>query len=140
MRARAGVPVWSRRGLPEPSGIHLPGGRLRVNTAVRMSRVDGNASNCGPSTRQMTLFGVTREMRLTNTRHPAVDLLDFGEIGGDYWEQPEVKRLKDVLVRMPHTFAFVQQDKSEATSEEETEETSEESRDRMSCWQTLRLN
>ncbi|CAJ1419645.1 unnamed protein product [Effrenium voratum] len=30
-------------------------------------------------------------------------------VGGgadDYWEQPEVKRLKDVLVRMPHTFAF----------------------------------
>ena len=63
-------------------------------------------------TRQMTLFGITREMRLTNTRHPAVDLLDFGEVRDDYWEQPDV-----------------QQNKSEATSEEETEEPSEEAGD-----------
>ncbi|CAJ1408326.1 unnamed protein product [Effrenium voratum] len=83
-----------------------PVGIFGVNTAVRRSCM----FNFG--TRQMTLFGITRMIT---------------------GEQPEVKRLKDVLVRMPHTFAFVQQDKSEATSEEETEEPSE-------GWQTLRCS
>lgn len=111
----AGEAVQSTKAYIYPVGIH------GVCSYLRISEVGGDASDCpglvGPSdmsrwkvvfrfeTKQVDAMGVTRPMVLTSTRHPGLDLLDFGS-------QPDfntagLRVLKEQLAQHPHMFAFV---------------------------------
>ena len=111
----AGEPVQSQKAYLYPVGVH------GVCSYLRMSEVGGDAADCpglvGPSdmsrwrvvfrfeTKEVDAMGVTRPMQLTSTRHPGLDLLDFG--GEPNFEKPELQRLLEQLSTKPHLFAFV---------------------------------
>ncbi len=68
-------------------------------------------------TKQVDAMGVTRPMVLTSTRHPGLDLLDFGSQLN--FDTPGLKTLHDQLVQHPHMFAFVT---NQETDEEEVDQ------------------
>ena len=114
----AGEPVKSTRAYIYPVGIH------GIPSYLRMSEVGGDASDCpglvGPSdmsrwkvvfkfgTKEVDAMGVTRPMVLTSTRHPGLDLLDFG--ASPNFETPNLKMLRQQLNDQPHMFAFIAED------------------------------
>ena len=72
----------------------------------------------------ITAMGSTQPMTLTSTRHPGLNLLQFGDLCT--FEKPEMKKLKEQLRHDPYAFAFVtsmeQGSGSEVTSEAGTAE------------------
>ena len=114
----AGDAMQSTKAFLYPVGIH------RKCSYLRMSQVDGDAADCpglvGPSdmsrwkvvfrfeTKEVDAMGVTRPMVLTNTRHPGLDLLDFGK--DMKFDTEGLKTLREQLIRNPNLFAFVTQE------------------------------
>ena len=113
----SGAPVTSARAHLYPVSL-VPG----QTDVLRMSEVAGPAAMCpglvGPSelarwavqfdfrTREIEICGCRQAMRLTPTRHPALDLL--AHCGGqDPWSQPGMQEKRDQLKRAPQTMAFV---------------------------------
>ena len=113
----SGDPVVSTTAVLYPVSL-VPG----MCDVLRMSVVEGPATLCpgliGPSelsrwgvtfdfrTRQIVILDHPQEMRLTPTRHPALDLL--GHLGaGDPWERPGMQERYDLLCRAPQSLAFV---------------------------------
>lgn len=123
----AGEPVQSHKAYLYPVGVH------GVCSYLRMSEVGGEAADCpglvGPSdmsrwkvvfrfeTKEVDAMGVTRPMQLTSTRHPGLDLLDFGE--NPSFENPELQRLLEQLSTKPHLFAFVTEELEEGEESED---------------------
>ena len=72
----------------------------------------------------ITAMGSTQPMTLTSTRHPGLNLLQFGAFCT--FEKPGMKKLKEQLRHDPYAFAFVtsmeQGSGSEVTSEAGTAE------------------
>ena len=117
----SGAPEVSRQACIYPIGLH---GRVEL---LRMSVVKGGAMQCpgliGPSelsrwqvkfdfaNRQLEIFGEPHPMRLTATRHPALDLLDFGATT-DPWRSPGIEEKKVQLIHAPQSLAFLSQGKS----------------------------
>ena len=111
----AGEPIRSTRAYIYPVGLH------GVNSFLRMSEVGEDASDCpglvGPADmarwkvvfrfgdKLMDAMGVTKPMRLTSTRHPGLDLLDFSK--DDNFKGKKMMALKRQLVKDPCAFAFL---------------------------------
>ena len=110
----AGAPEKSSMACLYPVGIF---GQVDV---IRMSCVAGAAKECpglvGPSElarwrvcfdfagRSLSILGMTRDMVLSHTRHPALSIIDFP--GGDPWKAEGVKDRATTLRTSPHSFAF----------------------------------
>ncbi|CAE7864387.1 TY1B-PL [Symbiodinium microadriaticum] len=109
----SGDPVVSTTAVFYPVSL-VPG----MCDVLRMSVVEGPATLCpgliGPSelsrwgvnfdfrTRQIVILDHPQEMRLTPTRHPALDLL--GHLGaGDPWGRPGMQERYDLLCRAPQS-------------------------------------
>lgn len=137
-RFGSGEPEISYKAMIYPVGIH------GINDVVRISMVGGGAIDCpgllGPSElarwkavakfaeRQLELKGITRPMRMTATRHPAIDLLEYAKNTSEasFWKDEEIKNTVRVLQRCPqawafHTEAMDEDQESEAEDEEDTE-------------------
>ncbi|CAE7249975.1 TY1B-ER1, partial [Symbiodinium sp. KB8] len=111
----AGAPEKSTCACLYPAGIF---GQVDV---IRMSCVAGAARECpglvGPSElarwkvcfdfagRSLSILGMTRDMVLSQTRHPALSIVDFPP-GSDPWKAEGVKERAAVLRSDPHSFAF----------------------------------
>ena len=129
----AGEPVASECAHLYPVGIH------GVNSWLRMSVVGGDAAECpgliGPAdlsrwnvtfdfgARELHAMGVVRPMLLTDTRHPGLNLLEFGDVK-EFKKSPTLKRLYEQLRDNPFSFAFLTK---EADDEEEEKELSDAS-------------
>ena len=93
---------------------------------VRISCVQGGASDCpgliGPSEmsrwkvvmkfaeKLIEIQGKEKPMMLTSTRHPAINLLDYGDQvkkGALFWRQKEIQDLVRTLEGNPHAWAFL---------------------------------
>ena len=114
----AGEPITSRRAHIYPIGLH------GHNSYLRMSEVGEDASDCpgliGPAElarwhvnfkfgeKVMEAMGEARPMTLTPTRHPGLDLLDFGDM--KTFDEPELQHLVNSLKKDPFAFAFVAQE------------------------------
>ena len=61
--------------------------------------------------RQLEVFGEPHPMRLTATRHPALDLLDFGATT-DPWRSPGIEEKKVQLIHAPQSLAFLSEGRS----------------------------
>lgn len=132
-RFGSGEPEISYKAMIYPVGIH------GVNDVVRISMVGGGAIDCpgllGPSElarwkavakfaeRQLELKGISRPMRMTATRHPAIDLLEYAKNTSEenFWKDEEIKNTVRVLQRCPQAWAF-HADKSEAEDEDQESE------------------
>ena len=104
-----------------------------------MSVVGGDAAECpgliGPAdlsrwnvtfdfgARELHAMGVVRPMLLTDTRHPGLNLLEFGDVK-EFKKSPTLKRLYEQLRDNPFSFAFLTK---EADDEEEEKELSDAS-------------
>ena len=118
----AGPPVHSDTAHIYPVVTH---GRL---SWVRISVVGGAATGCpgliGPSEmsrwevqlhfapKAMSVFGVSRPMRLSNTRHPVLQLLEIEPGIGrtmDEWYKPDLEELVRTLRDRPTHMAFYEQ-------------------------------
>ena len=111
----AGAPIKSTHACIYPVGLH------GVNSYLRMSVVEEDASDCpglvGPAdmsrwkvsfnfgAKTISAMGSTQPMTLTTTRHPGLNLLQFGDFCT--FEKPEMKKLKEQLRNDPYAFAFV---------------------------------
>ena len=111
----AGEPEKSVKAYIYPVGIH------GVCSYLRMSEVKGEASDCpglvGPSDmsrwkvtfrfgdKQVDAMGSSRPMILTSTRHPGLNLLEFGDKRA-FHQQP-LQVLHDQLRQHPQLFAFI---------------------------------
>ena len=133
-RFGSGDPEESVKAFIYPVGIY------GQNDLVRISCVGGGATLCpglvGPSElsrweavasfaeRSLQLKGVKKHMRLTPTRHPAINLLDFkkGTEGPQFWSCENIKKTLEVLKDSPQTWAFISADHHEETSSEEEED------------------
>ena len=125
-----------------PVGLH------GVQDVVRISCVKGGASDCpgliGPSEmsrwkvvmkfaeKLIAIQGKEKPMMLTSTRHPAINLLDYGEgvkKGENFWKQHDIQELVKTLEGNPHAWAFLnhnaEAEESEASEETEAEEEKE---------------
>ena len=123
----AGGPEVSEKAFLYPVGIY---GNADV---IRMSAVGGPASSCpglvGPSelsrwgtcfnfaTKSLEVFGAKHDMILSQTRHPALNVLDFP--AGDPWSQPGIEERKRLLLDSPQSLAFVAQAEDPRTEDEE---------------------
>ena len=142
----SGPPVMSKMACLYPVG--LGNGKVDV---LRMSVVDGPAAQCpgliGPSelsrwmvqfdfrSRELEVMGHRRPMKLTPTRHPAIDLLDFGS-NLHPWDSPGMAEQKSLLLRAPQSMAFIAGDSRNAAllAEIEDEESEKESHDQEVCF------
>ena len=111
----AGDPVRSRTAHIYPVGLH------GCNSYLRMSVVADDAADCpglvGPAdmsrwkvsfnfgSKTVTAMGVTKPMTLTSTRHPGLDLLQFGDQPS--FDSTPMKLLAEQLEKDPYAFAFV---------------------------------
>ena len=111
----AGAPIKSTHACIYPVGLH------GENSYLRMSVVGEDASDCpglvGPAdmsrwrvsfnfgAKTISAMGSTQPMTLTTTRHPGLNLLQFGDL--QTFEKPEMRKLKEQLRRDPYAFAFV---------------------------------
>ena len=111
----AGDPVRSQVAHIYPVGLH------GFNSFLRMSVVADDAADCpglvGPAdmsrwkvsfnfgSKTITAMGVTRPMTLTATRHPGLDLLQFGSKPS--FDSSPMKMLSEQLEHDPYAFAFV---------------------------------
>ena len=136
-RFGSGPPERSSKAYIYPVGIH------GMNDVVRMSKVEGGAMDCpgllGPSElsrwqavarfgeRTLELKGVVQPMKLTSTRHPAINLLEYqdGTLGSRFWIE-EIQKKVQILQRNPQTWAFLANPEHEEDSSSETQEESEE--------------
>ena len=115
-------------GAPESSSVAYlyPVGLHGVQDVVRISCVHGGASDCpgliGPSEmsrwkvvmkfaeKLIEIQGKEKPMMLTSTRHPAINLLDYGDQvkkGALFWRQKEIQDLVKTLEGNPHAWAFL---------------------------------
>ena len=141
----SGPPVMSKQACLYPVG--LGNGKVDV---LRMSVVDGAAAQCpgliGPSelsrwmvqfdfrSRELEVMGHRRPMKLTPTRHPALDLLDFGE-NLRPWDSPGMAEQKNLLLRASQSMAFIAGDSRNAElAEIENEESDPESHCQEVCF------
>ena len=135
-RFGAGEPVVSEMAFLYPVSVHDEWDILR------MSLVDGDAASCpglvGPSElsrwkavfrfgeREMELFGKSRPMRLTWTRHPGIALMDYGKEKvkevSKFWNSEEGLRKRQILTDAPHSLSFVAGDEKMDDSESEVGE------------------
>lgn len=131
-RFGSGDPEVSTKAFIYPVGIY------GQNDLVRISRVGGGATLCpglvGPSElsrwnavasfgdRSLQLKGIKKHMKLTPTRHPAINLLEFsaGTEGPQFWEDQSIKKTLDVLKDSPQTWAFVSGEGAEEGDDEES--------------------
>ena len=134
----AGAPITSNTGCLYPVMIH---GQPDI---VRMSIVGKGGFHCpgliGPGElsrwnavfhfrdKMMELNGVKKEMRLTATRHPGIELLDFDEAAvkkiKEFWESEEAEKKRKILQDVPQSYAFLATEET-ATETEDSEEPSE---------------
>lgn len=148
MRFGAGEAVKSTQAHIYPVGIH------GCNSWLRVSVVGDDTTDCpgliGPADvsrwrvtfkfheRQMEAMGKTREMVLTSTRHPGINLLECGHLG-DFEEDPQLKELRKQLVECPYAFTFLQGQESEeehlAAEEEPYEFLSEDEPQSPELWE-----
>ena len=137
-RFGSGEPEISERAYIYPVGIY------GKNDLVRISCVGGGATFCpgliGPSElsrwgavasfgdRSLELKGVKKRMKLTATRHPAIDLLEFqeGTQGPQFWKAKEIQETLKILQEFPQTWAFVTESKGEADDTTDEEVSTEE--------------
>lgn len=100
----------------------------------------GGAANCpgliGPSemarwgvvmtfaTKELQIKGSWKPMILTETRHPAICLIDFGATSS-FWDDPKIRDTLSLLQRSPHLWAFTAGDPDGSTDGEETEKSGE---------------
>ena len=132
----AGPPVASKWAFLYPCYTH------GTHSWVRVSFVGGAASGCpgliGPSemgrwnvqlhfaTRKMIVFDESRDMKLSLTRHPVLQLLELeeGRTSMSDWDTPALKELLETLEHSPHQMAFYENDApdSPAASDEIEEE------------------
>ena len=142
----SGPPVMSRMACLYPVG--LGNGKVDV---LRMSVVEGPAAQCpgliGPSelsrwmvqfdfrSRELEVMGLRSPMKLTPTRHPAIDLLDFGA-NRFPWDFPGMEEQKNLLLRAPQSMAFIAGDSRNAAllAEIEKEESEAESHEQEVCF------
>ena len=105
-----------------------------AHDVIRMSCVAGGADGCpglvGPSemarwgvvmdffNKRMEIKGSWQPMALTASRHPAVHLLDFGDLTSPFWDQDEIQEKVKLLQRAPQSWAF---NADEVASEEDEE-------------------
>lgn len=138
----SGAPELSHVAYLYPVGLH------GVQDVVRISCVKGGASDCpgliGPSEmsrwkvvmkfaeKLIAIQGKEKAMMLTSTRHPAINLLDYGEgvkKGENFWKQHDIQELVKTLEGNPHAWAFLnhnaEAEESEASEETEAEEPKE---------------
>lgn len=130
----AGEPCRSSQAHVYPIGLH------GNNSYLRMSEVGGDAADCpglvGPADlsrwkvcfkfgeKMLEAMGVVRPMVLTTTRHPGLDLLDYGPM--ESFHGKELDGLKSHLIQDPYAFAFVAgEEATMSESEEEAEEIQE---------------
>ena len=127
----AGDPIPSRVAHIYPIGLH------GKNSWVRMSVVSGDAGDCpgliGPTDmarwsvvfrfkeKMMDALGVSKPMMLTPTRHPGLNLLDFGDVR-EFAEKEDLLKELEQLRSNPYAFAFVQQDGETSSSGEDRED------------------
>ena len=118
----AGPPVASKWAFLYPCYTH------GAHSWVRVSFVGGAATGCpgliGPSemgrwgaqlhfaTRKMIVFGEARDMKLSITRHPVLQLLELeeGRTSMSDWDTPALKELLETLKHSPHQMAFYEND------------------------------
>ncbi|CAL1135188.1 unnamed protein product [Cladocopium goreaui] len=138
-RFGSGDPETSNTAYIYPVGIY------GKNDLVRMSCVGGGALHCpglvGPSElsrwgavarfqdRTLELKGEVRPMKLTYTRHPAIDLMEYqpGTEGAQFWTDASIQSQLRTLKSKPHAWAFVAEehkhtDDEEASTDTEVEE------------------
>ena len=124
----AGDPIVSTRAHIYPVGLH------GSNSWVRMSEVGHDAADCpgliGPADmarwnvifrfqeKMMDALGSSRPMRLTATRHPGLNLLEYGDVA-EFGTSAELQQLLHRLRDDPCAFAFWQDD--DAASESSVE-------------------
>ena len=138
-RFPSGEPEISHNAMIYPVGIH------GINDVVRISMVGGGAIDCpgllGPSDlaiwkavakfaeRQLELKGIARPMRMTATRHPAIDLLEYEKNASEanFWKSEEIKNTVRVLQKCPQAWAF----HADRPEEEEEDQDSEEAEDEV---------
>ena len=133
----AGAPIVSQTACLYPVLIH---GQVDV---VRMSVVGKGGAACpgliGPGElsrwdaifhfkdKQMELNGLKRETRLTATRHPGIELMEFHpeEIAKvkQFWQSEEAEKKRKILKNTPHSYAFLTTEGEEdETEDDDTEE------------------
>ena len=126
----AGEPCRSAQAHVYPIGLH------GHNSYLRMSEVGGDAADCpglvGPADlsrwrvcfkfgeKMLEAMGVVRPMVLTTTRHPGLDLLDYGSM--ESFQEKELMGLKSHLIQDPYAFAFVAAEEEVSVTEDEEEE------------------
>ena len=135
-RFGAGEPVVSEMAFLYPVSVHDEWDILR------MSLVDGDAASrpglVGPSElsrwkavfrfgeREMELFGKSRPMRLTWTRHPGIALMDYGKEKvtevSQFWNSEEGLRKRQILTDAPQSLSFIAGEEKLDESESEVEE------------------
>ena len=123
----SGKPETSVRAFIYPIGLH------GSNDAVRISCVGGGAKDCpgliGPSEmarwgvvmkfadKKLEIKGKPKPMQLTATRHPAINLMDYGpeaKTGQGFWEAAEIREVMKILEENPHAWAFYEKDGNDA--------------------------
>ena len=146
----AGAPIVSKTACLYPVLVH---GHPDI---VRMSTVGGGGASCpgliGPGElsrwnavfhfkeKQMELNGVKKEMRLTATRHPGIELMDLSKEGLDtlrnFWSSEGAEEKRKILMDAPQSYAFLTGSSTKVSEEEEetssqADEESEEEKKRF---------
>ena len=72
--------------------------------------------------RSLQLKGAKKHVRLTPTRHPAINLLEFeaGSEGPQFWKNQDIMKTLDVLKDSPQTWAFVSGEGMDDLEEEDS--------------------